>query len=957
MVRKRTEKVLAWMLTLALVLGSFISFPTKAEGIATIYSVKANVKEVSANGENVEVTVSGENLPSTIYYRVQEKVEGAMGYTTVADQNGVEISCPNAKGGTISIPIKKNESGKTKQIKIGILEKAPGTVNYYTSTSALIQKASSGTETPDTDKTELNKLIAQAEGYNAEDYTVDTWTTLQTALTNAKKVRDNQSATQAQITEAENNLKKAIDNLQLADGVTSTASIKAKVQDENGKAVAGLQFVIIDASLGETEIAKPISDEKGMIEYPTKDLVNGEYRMKLERIGDYFCTPNGGYLYEIANGKVIKIDGKAYTGKEEIIFTAKKIGGGTDPEQPQIDKRSLTVNVVDENGQPFDECGFALVDSEYPNNEGMAKKTTNGVLKLKINDKSATEMILRVHKDYREQYIATPAELRLTLKKGEITHVNGEAYDGTKKYQMKVKRNGAVEQKPAITTASVDKESLTSSGGTVKLSVGGRMLRENLKVTVFEGSADSGIEAVKTFDTDTFQQFDISLPANETAEKKTYRINCSVTDKDDMKDKNLIVTVDKKQEVGPELDNAKVSSLQATPDKLTAKGGTIQLQVEGENLTASNWGAEATGVLEGTDMDRGTIRATDVTENSAVLKIGKNAIQTNRVVWKIKAGPLKDGVIEPQQEITVYQDANIKVETVDITDVSQVDNQTIIATFEKDIQLGIRNKEELKKLIYVDGVKEVDGEASAEGIYRLQKEDTVSAEGNQLIINFAHKLRLGVSAKLYVEQGALKTTEGVVVKETEYIITSKPSVTRIEYEKDVFDYKGGTAVAKLKGVRLDELKEGQIVGKVSNPVTTEVYDVGLRITLGKEPKATFTVPENTTDKTQSYLLSLEVNGTPVYEGVGGNPARRAIVSVLPKGTDSNAQTLSGMTITGNNKVGDDKNQTSIEVMVSKQEGELKTKLKLSGTNLNPKTTKVRAVDESGVIWPVYDVPE
>ena len=64
-----------------------------------------------------------------------------------------------------------------------------------------------------------------------------------------------------------------------------------------------------------------------------------------------------------------------------------------------------------------------------------------------------------------------------------------------------------------------------------------------------------------------------------------------------------------------------------------------------------------------------------------------------------------------------------------------------------------------------------------------------------------------------------------------------------------------------------------------------------------------------------------------------------------------------MTITGNNKIEETSSTTSIEVAVSKQEGELKTKLKLSGTNLNPKTTKVRAIDESGVIWPVYDVPE
>lgn len=587
----------------------------------------------------------------------------------------------------------------------------------------------------------------------------------------------------------------------------------------------------------------------------------------------------------------------------------------------------------------------------------MAKKPKNGVLTLKITDTSVTSMILRVHKNYKEDYTATPAELKLTLKKGEITHVNGEEYNGTQKYTVKVKKNGEAQNKPSISTAYVDKESLTSSGGTVKVSVGGRMLKNNLKITVFEGAADSGIQAAKTFDTDTFQEFDITLPANETAEKKTYRINCSVTDEDDMKDKNLIVTVDKKQEVNPDGTNATITSLKATPDKLAAKGGTIQLQVEGENLTAANWGAEATGVLEGTDMERGTVRAADVTENGATLTIGKNSIQTNRVVWTVKAGPIKEGVIEAQQTIKVYQDKNIVVERVNITDVSQVDDNTIVTTFEKEIQLGLKNGEELKKLIYIDGVKKVDDKEFTEGTYRLQEGDEVTTDGNQLIINLKHKLSLGVSAQLHLEQGALKTMDGVIVKEISYIITSKPSVNRIEYEKDVFDYKGGTAVAKLKGVRLAELKDGEIVARVSDSVTTQEYEAGLKITMGAEPIVTFNVPENKTDKTQSYLLSIEVNGTPVYEGVGGNPARRAIVSVLPKGADQKAQTLSGMTITGNNKVGESGDQTSIEVMVSKQEGELKTKLKLSGTNLNPKTTKVRAIDESGVIWPVYNVPE
>ena len=112
-------------------------------------------------------------------------------------------------------------------------------------------------------------------------------------------------------------------------------------------------------------------------------------------------------IYGVAGGKVVKVDGKAYTGEKDIVFTAKKIGGGTDPEKPQVDKKSITVNVTDTSGLPFDDCGFTFIEEEFkdnPNSEGMAKKPKNGVLTLKITDTSVTSMILRVHKNYKEDY-------------------------------------------------------------------------------------------------------------------------------------------------------------------------------------------------------------------------------------------------------------------------------------------------------------------------------------------------------------------------------------------------------------------------------------------------------------------------------------------------------------------------------------------------------------------------
>jgi len=163
----------------------------------------------------------------------------------------------------------------------------------------------------------------------------------------------------------------------------------------------------------------------------------------------------------------------------------------------------------------------------------------------------------------------------------------------------------------------------------------------------------------------------------------------------------------------------------------------------------------------------------------------------------------------------------------------------------------------------------------------------------------------------------------------------------------------------LTGVRLQEIdlnNPEQFKAVITNPQTMEKYDFPITVKNGEQPTVTFPVPKNETDRTQSYLLSLELNKSPVYESTGSNKAKRAIVSVLPKGIDNDTPTLGGMTITGNNKV-EGGSPTDIEVMVSQNEGELKVELKLAGTNLDSTKTEVRAIDENGVIWPISHVPE
>ena len=236
-------------------------------------------------------------------------------------------------------------------------------------------------------------------------------------------------------------------------------------------------------------------------------------------------------------------------------------------------------------------------------------------------------------------------------------------------------------------------------------------------------------------------------------------------------------------------------------------------------------------------------------------------------------------------------------------------------------------------------------------------------EGNQLIVRFKEdftKNELGVDSGLYVGAGALKNDDNKYNKEVSWSITTKPTISQIDLSKEVLDYQGGTVTATLKGVRVDEIDiEKDVEAYLTGAGETDAA-VGTTLDVVKTENGlqmTVTVPENTTDNTMAYAINVKYKGMLVYEGNNGNPAKKAIISVLAKGTDPAKQTLATMTITGNNKDNTGDFNKDITVKVSPQVGELKTVLRLYGTNLDSKIVKVRAIDENGIIFPVYDIPE
>ena len=718
--------------------------------------------------------------------------------------------------------------------------------------------------------------------------------------------------------------------------------LQVTVVDHQGNALSGIEAELIDDSASNEVVATLTSGADGVMKYSVSGLQNGDYRLKIPFKGEYTCNPNAGYLIKVEDEKIVSVDAKEYTGAIEFVLTPID---GDESETSQPDEKTLVINVTDASGKPFNEKIFVVVDSEFPTQEGMKKQPENGVLKVTV-DSNVKNGEIRVASALADQYTVTPEKITFTTDNKVFTTVNGENYSGTETFTIQVvKKDTSSEDKGEITAMLLDQEALSSDGGTLTLQVAGKKLQSNVVVEVYHTTSAEKLTAVNVLNTDSLQKFTIQVPENTGTEVKNYMISCRI--KDDLLSTQVVdftVAGKENDESGDVTSDAVVETASVTPDNVTEAGGKVSLKITGTGLTANNWGVLAEAYIAETDVsmaDRFKVEITNKTENGATLVIPANSMR-NDIEYRISVGGLQGGSVRKQASATVFQNAKGASVQVNPKMVEMTDNKTIVATMEQNVKFGLDDMEALKKKIYI-----ADFGSSVSNRINLTAEDHISIQDHQVTIVFEEAPAIKTNSSLYVEEGAFKTMDNVNVKAFSWLIVSRPMITEIVLEDGILDHNGGVVEGVLKGVRLDEAPV--ITAKIMKAGSVQATDIPVTVGTGTEPSIYFEVPQNNTERTESYIINLTMGDTPVYV--------EEVVSVLAEGVSDTQQTLAALTISGNNKIYTNENSTEITVKVSKQVGELKTRLNLYGTNLNSKWTEVRAIDQNGIVWPVYHIPE
>jgi len=345
-----------------------------------------------------------------------------------------------------------------------------------------------------TDKTELEKQLADAKSKTATDYSTASWNALEEAKKAAQAVEDNTTATQAQIDEAAKNLKAAIDALktdktelekQLADAKSKTETdFSPATWSALEAAKKAAQVVEDNATATQAQIDEAAKNLKAAIDALKTDKTELEKQLadaKSKAETDF--SPKTWAALEEAKKAAQEVEDNATATQAQIDEAAKKLKAAIDA--LNVDKTKLqeqlkdaeTKQEADYSPKTWNEFKNAELKAKEINNQttplpkqseiDTATKALQDAIKALAVDKTALQNAINTANSKRKEEYTTQTWKALEEALAAATPVNvdeattqSKVNAATEKLEEAIKNLVPLAEKPILKFVNTDKKVL-----------------------------------------------------------------------------------------------------------------------------------------------------------------------------------------------------------------------------------------------------------------------------------------------------------------------------------------------------------------------------------------------------------------------------------------------------------------------------------------------------------------
>lgn len=505
---------------------------------------------------------------------------------------------------------------------------------------------------------------------------------------------------------------------------------------------------------------------------------------------------------------------------------------------------------------------------------------------------------------------------------------------------------------PVISTQYDVNESLDAAGGKKTVTVYTRPVADpkNVKLHITADGNDvtlpytvTGEKAKKTVT--------INFPENKTASPVVYKVTFNATGNDSVFQDNPVATF---TQAAGQVVNASISDVSATNDQLPLEGGDTTVTIKGTDLDKAELVTKLFKVENGveTEVKLGEYMSGNFNGRSEVQSASFTFPKVDKDTHFVFKASV-DGTNFVKKAIDqTSEGSNRETEALEPKKVFTIHDDTLVVDFHEPVEEARANA--IMKKVHILAGSE---------IINISESDKVSFDGNTLQIKFDKPIFKDPKAyKLLVDARTFKLFNKTENREKEnkafesIIKKDGPYIEDAEFVKGYkLESAGGEVVLKLKGYNLpDDLKVKILEnnkGKTKLEVPTKIAGSPSERTI------TFNVPENKTDRVQSYSVLVSTDGVQYSSEVSNmqNRFRRMVVSVLPKNADVNAPQIDFMQIQSYGNA-EGKNITHTNLPTGQESK--KTLVWIYGANLNADHTRLRLIDKNGVYWsPIYDATQ